>query len=195
MKNVQSTRLSTRTNSEIDYDRETDPKLQKQEVSDDCHGGVRSFFAYLHAVLPSRVRGELIRQMSSQNQAPLVDWIDCAIRNCLDQMGSEWLQGGHVQLTSHQDLMSERGSGELSTSWLSCANSASSGLDQNVSFRELGLDLPPQWDQTENELSGQSSNWLAQFENDSAGPASIDLGGSSYGIEDHERLLGGSMCP
>jgi hypothetical protein len=84
-----------------------------------------------------------MRQMSSQNQTPLADWIDCAIRHSLDQMGSEWLQGGDVQLTGQQDLMSERGSGELSTSWFSYPNSTSSGLDQSLSFRDLGLDIPP----------------------------------------------------
>jgi hypothetical protein len=133
--------------------------------------------------------------MSNQNQAPLADRIDCAIRNCLDQMGSEWLQGGDVQLTGHQDLMSERGSSELSTGWLSYANNASSGLDQSLSFRELGLDLPPQWDQSENELSWQPSNWPAQFENDSAGSASIDLGGPSYGIEDTSDCLAALCVP
>ena len=133
--------------------------------------------------------------MSGQNQVPLADWIDCGIRKCLDQMGSEWLQGEHAQLTGHQDLMSERGSGELSTSWLSYANSPSSGLDQSLSFRELGLDLPSQWDQRENELSGQSSNWPAQFGNDIAGPASIDLGGPSYGIEDTSNCLAALCVP
>jgi hypothetical protein len=133
--------------------------------------------------------------MSSANQTLLADRIDGAVRNCLDQMGSEWLQGGDVPLTGQQDLRSERESSELSTSWFGFANNTSYGLDRSLAFRELGLDLPPQWYQAENELSGQPSNWPAQFEDDNVGTAPADTGGSLYGIENTSDCLAALCIP
>ena len=140
--------------------------------------GVQSFVGYLHAVLPSRIRGEISRQTCNGDQASSASVFDNAIHNCIDQTGSEWLQGQVVQPTETQDLMSQRWCGDMGTSWPSPADTGSSGVDQGLAFSDLGLEDFPAWSQ--NELSAQASTWPTQFDNGNGELDSTYTGMPSY---------------
>jgi hypothetical protein len=151
---------------------------QKQHSSSGINDSVQSFINYLHSVLPSRVREEFARKMCVRDQVPSVDMLlDDAIRTCLSQTGTEWLQSHGLQPADHQDLMSQRGYCDLSTSWASYPNNESSYLNQSPSYSNLESQYLAPWNQ--NGMPLQPSTWPMQFEHDSVEPFSIDLGGPS----------------
>jgi hypothetical protein len=147
-------------------------------VSEHSNSGIQSFVSYLHTVLPSRIRGEITKQISSQNQVPFAEMFDYTIRNCLDQTGNEWLQGQDVQSVDHQDLTCQPWNNDLSTSWPSQAITPSSSLDQSLSFTGLGLQcLTPG---NLNEMSGSTWTWSTQFQSGNVEPASVETGACTY---------------
>jgi hypothetical protein len=161
-----------------DYDQESDTSSQKQHSSSGINDSIQSFINYLHSVLPSRVREEFGRQIYVRDQVPSADILDVAIRTCLNQTGTEWLQGHDLQPADHQGLMSQRWYCDLSTSWPSYPNNEPSYLNQALSYSDLESQYLAPWNQ--NGMSVQSSTWPMQFEHDSVGPFLIDQEGPSY---------------
>jgi hypothetical protein len=166
----------------LDYGHEFNTTSRNHHVSGDSHGGVQSFFTYLHAVLPCRIREELTKQLSSPNATPLGDMLEYAVHSCLNQTGSEWLQSQEVQSTNHGGSAFQRSDVGLSSTWSSYANTASSGFDHGLSCSDLGLEDPTPWDL--NEMPMQTSTWSAPFENRNAELASTNPGMPSYGGAD-----------
>jgi hypothetical protein len=161
-----------------DYECESDTTSRDRHVYEDSHSGIQSFVSYLHEVLPSRIREEITKQISSQNQVPSADMIDHAIHNCLDQTGNEWLQGRDVQPVDYQDLTCQPGETGLSMGCPSYANTPSSSLDHGLPFPGIELEYLTPWNP--NEMSLQASAWPPQFQNGNAEPASIETGISLY---------------
>jgi hypothetical protein len=152
--------------------------LPNQQVSETCNGEIQSFFSYLHDVLPSRIREEITKQISSPNQVSSADTLDCTVRNCLNQTRNEWHQVHDVQPADHQNFDCQSWDDDPSTSWLSYPNTPSSCFDQNLSLTGLGLDHLTPRHQTEMVLP--SWTWEVPFQNGNAESASIDPRMSSY---------------
>src|SRR4051812_12775799 len=137
-------------NSELiwttDYDQDSDTTSEKQHSSSGINDGVQLFISYLHSVLPSRVREELARQLGVRDQVPTTDMLlDDTVRMCLNQTGTEWLQGHDLQPADHQGLMSQRHHYDLSTSWASYPNNESSYLSQSLSYSDLESQYLAPW--------------------------------------------------
>jgi hypothetical protein len=165
-----------------DYSRESDLTLRNQQGSEDYNGEIQLFVSYLSRVLPNRIREEITKHVPGQNQVPSADILDRAVRNCLNQTGSEWHKVHSVQSVENQDLACQSGDNDLNMGGLSYPNTPSSSLDQSLS--RTAQEQEQATLRHQNELVLPSWTWANTFPDGYTEPASIHTGMSSYGSAD-----------
>jgi hypothetical protein len=157
-----------------DYDCEFDLTFRNQHVSEDGHGEIQSFISHLYAILPSRIREELSKQLSGPDQVSFHEAVDSAVRNSLNRTRSEWHQVQDAQSVEQQDSTCHSWGNDSSMNWLSYPSTPSSGLDRNLLL--TGLDLDYLTPKHLNEPGLPSWTWGSPLPNGNAEPASIETG-------------------
>ena len=173
----------------IDYDCESHVTLGNQQVSEDCGSGeIQSFASYFRRVLPSRIRQEIVKQISRQNQVPSASTLDSVIRSCLDQTENEWHQARNVQPVENQEWACQSGDNDPTTSWPSNPSTPTPSLNQSLSSTDMALDhsIP----RHQNEVVRPSWAWADTFSNEFPEFVSVEPALFSYGeadLPDHSR--------